>query len=319
MENEVTAILFGGTLRPTRLREALDCPVLALPCAVGRTLADIWLDRLIGEARVGQVRAVLNTEEDVREVLESAAWTNSDDADGESFIGLTDPAAWRGAGGILYDVTRDLASEAIVIVGEGHRLPPATIGPILSSFDDPAVDGVVGVCGFDEPAGVYAFRRRVIDAVSEIGYCDLKEQMLPLLSQAGHHLATARLGDRAMPRLHDRVTYLRAVSSTLRGTAAGRQAIAADARVDTGALLDGFCLIDADAIVEAGAVIHDAVILAGATIGEGAVVSDSVIGPSAVVAPGRRVIASMHAVPRRVPSLTSGRRSTSVALPTGGR
>jgi hypothetical protein len=319
VENEVTAILFGGTLRPTRLREALECPALALPFAVGRTLADIWLDRLIGEACVHQVRAVLNTDEDVRVVLEAAGWTKAEDADGEAFIGLADPAAWRGAGGILYDVTRDLDRDAIVIVGEGHRLPPATIAPILAAFSNAEVDGVVGVCGFDEPAGVYAFRRWVVDAVSEIGYCDLKEQMLPLLSQAGHHLATARLGDRAMPRLHDRSTYLHAVGSGLRGNAASRQAIAVDARVDTGALIDGFCLIDSEAIVEAGAVIHDAVILAGATIGEGAVVSNSLIGPNAVVAPGRRVIAALHAAPRRTPSLTSGRRPTSVALPTGGR
>ena len=103
----------------------------------------------------------------------------------------------------------------------------------------------------------------------------------------------------------------------------GRRGVALDSIVAPGVIVAGGsvrrCIVSPGVRVESGARVESSVLMNDVTIGEGAVVSDSVIGPSAVVAPGRRVIASMHAVPRRVPSLTSGRRSTSVALPTGGR
>jgi len=293
----ISAILFGGTLRATPLREAIGCPTLALPIDADRTLADVWLERLIDDGGVDEVRSVLNSSEDVDAVIEAVADHRiSGDA---SFRGLADPASWRGAGGIVYDVTRDMESTEIVIVAEGHRLPPMSLQPVLDAFSDATIDGVVGVCGQDEPAGVYAFRRHAVDTVSDVGYCDLKEQMLPALREVGHELIAVHLGPRPTTPIRDRSTYLRAVREALRPTEANTFVVASSAQVDSTALLDGICLLGDRVTVDAGAVVHNAILLPDAFIGAGAVVSESVVGPAGRVETGGRLVAALRGAPHR--------------------
>ncbi|MEM7228443.1 MAG: hypothetical protein AAF432_06475 [Planctomycetota bacterium] len=293
MATEAAAILFGGTLRSTHLRDAIGLPALALPMNGTHSLADLWANCLTSTTPAACVRIVMNTDEDVQSVLDLSA-SHNEGGDG-LLVGQADPAAWRGAGGILFDVTRDLPSDAIVFVAEGHRLPPATVTPILEALErDASIGGVVGVCGIDQPAGVYAFRRSAIDEVQSVGYCDLKEQMLPMLTKAGHRLVTARIGDRASQRIHDRRTFLDAVHAHANAVhelvSVSRAATVAD-----DVLVDGYCTVSEGAIVENRCVLHNCVIAAGATIGAGAVISNSIIGPGAIVEPNRRVISTVEA------------------------
>src|SRR5690606_10513406 len=104
---------------------------------------------------------------------------------------VAEPAAWRGAAGILRDVIDSVPEDGLVLVCEGKRLPPATFAPLLEAFwsaEEHA--GVVGVCGVDEPAGVYLFDRQILSLIPRIGYVDMKEQFLPAACRGNHKIVT---------------------------------------------------------------------------------------------------------------------------------
>ena len=47
---------------------------------------------------------------------------------------MAEPASWRGAGGIVRDVTEDLADDTLVLVCEGTRLPPASLAKLMTAL-----------------------------------------------------------------------------------------------------------------------------------------------------------------------------------------
>lgn len=293
MIGTLNAVILAGRIRPTPMRAALDVHVLCLPVGLRGSLLDAWLDALERVGGVRDVAVVVNSAEDVETVMATAGTHHRQAAQGPSLRVLSEPAAWRGAAGILRDVTDQLAPEDLVIVCEGKLLPAASLSPLLEAFHGrgPQVSGVVGVCGADEPAGVYLFTKRAIDRIPDIGYFDLKEQLLPALRKDGHRIVTARLGD-AVWRLRDLDSYLATVRQSMTGSGAAARMIRASERasISGSAILDGFCVIEPGAVIEDGAVVHDSVVLWGATIGGGAVVSRSVIGPLAVVEPRTRLV-----------------------------
>jgi hypothetical protein len=299
----LTAVILAGRLRELPLRESLNLHVLCLPVSHSGTLLETWLASLRGVADLASVRVVVNSKEDaalVRSVLPREHRTGGGGGGAvdarPSVEVMAEPAAWRGAGGIVRDVTDGLPDDAVILVCEGMRLPPTSFDPVVQAMiagepqDRPA--GVVAVSAADEPAGVYAFTRRVIKTVARVGYVDMKEQLLPALSRANERIVTARLADDAGP-LSDRETYLECVRQSLsNGHAHGKSPLRVSSRasVSGSAILDGFCIIEPGAVIEDGAVVHDSVVLWGATVGGGAVVSRSVVGPLAGVEPRARVI-----------------------------
>ncbi|MDY7108297.1 MAG: hypothetical protein SYC29_06635 [Planctomycetota bacterium] len=296
MDRPLTAVLLAGTLRPSPLREALDVPALCLPMGSEGTVLDAWLRALAGIDGLHDVRIVVNTEHDVQ-AIESCHQRGgrsraADDARG-AVRGIAEPASWRGAGGILRDVTGDLEEEAIVIVIEANALPPASLAPLRDAWRDDR-SGVVGVCGADEPAGVYAFARRTFGMVPPVGYFDLKEQFLPALAGDGVAVGAARVGARLL-RLFDRGEYLAALRESLSSVEDGVRSIrlSPQASVSSSAVLDGRCIIEDGVLIEDGAVVHDSVLLSGATIGGGAIISQSIVGPLAAITARREVIRSI--------------------------
>jgi hypothetical protein len=300
MNGSLSAIILAGRIRPSPWREALDVHVLCLPVGLRGSLMDAWLEALGKLGGIGDVQVVVNTPEDVESVTATAGMHHRQSVNGLSPRVLAEPAAWRGAAGILRDVTSQLADDDLVLVCEGKLLPPPSLSPILEAFHEhgPDVAGVVGVCGKDEPAGVYVFTRKAIGLIPHIGYFDMKEQFLPALRREGHRIVTARLGD-AVWRLRDLESYLATVRQSLSGTDVARSFVRASDRasISGSAVLDGFCVIEPGAVVEDGAVVHDSVVLWGATIGGGAVVSRSVVGPLATIEPRSRLVRSFVARP----------------------
>jgi mannose-1-phosphate guanylyltransferase len=288
-ERPLTAVLLAGTLRPSPLRRVMDVPLLCLPMGREGTVLDAWMRSLSTIPGLRESRIVLNTEREVETVAGSAPSIAEGGQGSLGIRAIAEPASWRGPAGLVRDVAGDLAAEAIVLVCEANLLPPPTLAPMLEAVRN-SVSGVVGVCGVDEPSGVYAFARSALDTVPTIGYYDLKEQLLPTLAHDGVAIGTARLGDRAM-RLRDRRGYLAAVRTSLAAEGeANVMRISPRAAISGSAILDGFCIVEDGAVIEDGAVVHDTVVLSGATVGGGAVVSRSLVGSLASVPPRSKVI-----------------------------
>ena len=164
----------AGTIRPSALRAKLDIPLLCLPMGQTGTLLDTWQAALADLGPETGVTVVLNTGRDVEAVERAGGdrWS--------ALRSISEPAAWRGVGGLLRDVTDGLDPDTMVVAIEANGLPPARLD-LLPGALDASVDGIVGVCGVDQPAGIYAFRRGIIERIPDVGYYDMKEQFLPAL------------------------------------------------------------------------------------------------------------------------------------------
>lgn len=307
----MSAVILAGRLRQATLEESLNLHVLCLPVGRSGTLLEAWLGLLREVPNLGQVRVVVNTEEDaaaVRGVLprefRDSVTMRAAAADSVALPNvevMAEPASWRGASGIVRDVTNGLPDDAIVLVCEGARLPPVSLDPMVKAMTDGAPDeqpaGVVGICHGDSPAGVYAFRRKAMRLVPKVGYFDMKEQLLPSLAKAGERVIIAPLTGE-VSRLSDLEAYLATIRGSLNdGEGASPQRVSSRASVSGSAVLDGFCIIEPGAVVEDGAVVHDSVVLWGATVGGGAVVSRSIVGPLANIEPRARVVRAIVARP----------------------
>ncbi len=306
------AVILAGRLRQAPLQEALNLHLLCLPVGRAGTLLETWIEALTSIPNLQRTRVVVNTAADASSVrgvmpreIRGAGQRSSNAVEV-----MAEPRSWRGAAGIVRDVTEDQENESIVLVCEGTRLPPRSLTPLLEAIThvDPKTGtspaGVVGVVGEDRPAGVYAFRRKALRLAPRVGYFDMKEQFLPLLARSEQRVVIARLeGDTA--HLRDLKTYLAAAQGSLAAGEGGDveasgsgsssnltspMRVSSRASVSGSAVLDGFCIIEPGAVVEDGAVVHDSIVLWGATIGGGSIVSRSVIGPLASVEPRERVV-----------------------------
>jgi len=300
MTAQISAIMLAGTILPTPFQEALGMPVLCLPLGGSGTILDAWR-RLYGSIEeLETVQLVVRSKQEHTSAVAVARAAQRRQRQGPWISVSQDPGAWRGVAGLLHDLTRPLANDEIVLVSEAHCQPPASLQPLLDALDSLAI-GVVGTTRHDEPAGIYAFRRTAFDSVPQIGYCDLKEQLLPQLHSAGLNVVAAPVAERSR-RVRDLESYLNAVRASGRSAGgAPSMRVSSQASVSGSAILDGFGVIEPGAVVEDGAVVHDSVVLGGATVGGGAVVSRSVIGPKATVAPRQRVLGDViPAAERRV-------------------
>lgn len=300
MNQPFCSVLLAGRIRSSSLQQALDVHVLCLPIGRRGSLLDAWVRTLSAIEGMVDVQAVVNTGQDV-ESIRATTIAHALTDDGMTSVRIVaEPAPWRGAGGIVRDVTRDLPDNAIVIACEAKRLPPGSLRVLVEPFetDHEAIGGVVGICSDGEPAGVYAFRRRALELIPDIGYYDMKEQFLPALAVNGINVVTARLPDDAC-RLNDLENYLIAVRKSLANGERGGTFIRASdqASISGSAVLEGACIVEAGAVIEDGAVVHDSVVLWGATVGGGAVLSQSVAGPLAQIEPRSRVIREVVARP----------------------
>ena len=300
MGRSVTAVMLAGRIRPSPLRDALNVHALCMPVGARGTLLDAWLETLGLVPGMDEILVVVNTTEEANSVNSVAGERSKRHGSGPRVRIIAEPAAWRGAAGILRDVTDHLPDDSIVIVCEAKRLPPHSLQPLMDAWTSIGdLSGVVGVCGDEnEPAGVSAFARAALELIPRVGYFDMKEQFLPAVCREGGKVVTARICD-VVRGLTDLDSYLNTARRSLEnGWGNGSLIRASDkASISGSAILDGFCIIEDAAVIEDGAVVHDSVVLRGATVGGGAVVSRSIVGPLASVEPRSRVIRDVVALP----------------------
>jgi len=329
----VQIIMLAGAIRPSPLQAAISRPVLSLPLGVGEhaapsTVLDAWLRAFRSLRERCIVTIVVKSERD-RESLERLASMNGS-REFEIEV-VRDPSDWRGAAGVARDVAHDTSADGVALVVEAACLPPRSIDPILARLDA-RTDAVVGSTERFEPAGVYAFRRSVFGRVPDVGYFDIKEQLISKLTTGASSVRLSVITERHV-RLRRREEYLDAVRGQLarngsssgpdaNGRADGPPSPAARLNgrhshgkrdVHPAARLIGACVIEPGATIGAGAVINESAVLSGAEVGAGAVVSRCVIDEGAHVAEGGRVVETVVGGRALIATGRGGARRSSAA------
>jgi mannose-1-phosphate guanylyltransferase len=141
-------------------------------------------------------------------------------------------------------------------------------------------------------AGLYAFRRSVIDSIPAGRPVSVERETFPGLLAAGAivvgHLNEGYWRDFGTPG--DFVTgsadLVRGIAPSPAVAQPGEQLLLAGAAVDPAARVIGGATVGRDAVVEPGAEVDGAVLFDGARIATGAVVRRSIVGAGAVVGPG---------------------------------
>ena len=173
------------------------------------------------------------------------------------------------------------------------------VSAFLEKTEDPPTDQI--------NAGCYVFRRSVLDAIPSGRPVSVERETFPALLEAGSrvqgHVDVAYWRDMGTPAdlVHGSADLVRGVapSAALPGPTGeslvldgaeiapdafvfGGSTIGCDARVGSGARIEGSMLFDG-AVVAGGAVVENSVVGAGAVVEEGASLRDTVVGDRAVI------------------------------------
>jgi len=279
----VSVVMLAGSLRPSELQAAVGQPAVCLPVAPGETVLGRWCRRFGSLPGFAGGLVAVSTEP------ERAAVEAVRPADCPLSV-VADPRPWRGMAGLLRDVRSHLPACDVVLVVEAGTLPPEDLGPLLTAIEPGHTALAVGTDASGQAAGAYALEFGLLDRIQDVGYRDLKEQLLPELHADGVAARPVVLGPSVI-RLRRREGYLRAVAAAM-NAAAETGVSQREPRADGDA--DGVrwvrSLVSPGARVSEKAVLADAVVLDGASVADDAIVSRAVIGPGARVEAGERVV-----------------------------
>lgn len=283
------AVLLGGGLSPSPLGGATGCSVLDLLIAPRETVLDRWLQRLgrlnglaveglpVIVAAGGSAPAPKIVASDSRRRFELVLHDRE----------------YRGAAGVLHDVTHDFDAASLLLVTEAARCPDFDIGEVVAHHLAERHAVTVAVNADGSPAGIYLLTRHLLGLVQSEGYMDLKEQWLGKVIAARHKVGVYRIADGWCRPLRTREQLLAAArASAADGRAAdGVQHFSSD----PGAISSGtFQCVSPEANVAADAVVIDSIIMPGARVGRACVVARSIVCAGASVADGEVLVDSVR-------------------------
>ena len=225
----------------------------------------------------------------------------------------------RGTAGAIRDATNTSDAELFVVV-EGTAIPTVSLSQLLEAHDAAGAAITVavhddrrasGVTGHHVSTGIYVVNRAALDHVPALGFCDLKESLIPQLYRAGLKVGAHQVTEPAA-RVMDTQTYLAVDGWMIERLAAGPvpppqyeriglalvhrlACVAADAvlvgavmvgpsaRIESGAMVVGPCSIGRDATLEHGVIVSRSAVWRRSLIGERAVVDRTIVCDDAVV------------------------------------
>ena len=273
-------ILMSGRMRPTNLGRRAGRSRLDLPIDAERTLLGYWRDEAIALAGAWQAGHL-----SLRVLLDQASPmpTLPPVLPGVRITVERDKSEFRGTGGALHDACAEYDEEDWILVANAAQMLFGPLRPIADSLA--AAGGEINVVHDRDgiPNGLILLRCGVLRAISDIGFHDMKEQIIPALAKAHavKVVATAGLTSRPIHSLKD-------YTQTLRSYHSHRAQGQAGASVGE-SWQPQFSIQEHGATVAPSAVIHDSVILQGAVVEKGAVVVRSVVGRGARVRTGEKV------------------------------
>lgn len=237
----------------------------------------------------------------------------------------------RGPAGCARDAALRVSAERFVAV-DGTAIPCMDIAELLQTHESSGADMTLAVhpCTVQgaanaalSPAGVYVFERRALEQVSERGYQDIKETLLPRLNAAGLKVTT-HLTPAACPRVLSPETYL-AVNKWMVARVAregrlpegynrvgdalvhesvrlGRGArlvgpvmVAPGVKIGDGATLVGATSIGSGCVIEAGVVVSRSVLWNDCQVGAGSLLDFCVVADAAEIEPGSNLHSTLKA------------------------
>lgn len=288
-------VLLAGSVRATRLREAIRRSMLDLPVGEGRTLLQYWQAQTSGLARaVGLKRLEVRVMVD-REATEPAAPAAQD---GVILSVERDPLDFRGTGGVLKDLSKAYAPDDYILVANAHQLLLQDLTRLAMTVSAKGGDVTVTTHRDGSVSSLMLVRCGVLARVAEAGFVDMKEQGLPQIAK--HHRVEVvdleRPSGMPIRTTADYISALRRHHRRASGTAGGvtEETVASPWAEDWAPT---FSIAEEGASVGAGARVHDSVVLKGARVETGAVVVRSVVCPGAVV--GRGVLVAEDLVEGR--------------------
>lgn len=260
-------VILGGGLKPSPLQELSSVSVLDLPMGDGSTVLAELLSLVErewpGRPQPLPTRVIWGTP--VPAPMSEASRPGLD------VRLMQETKQWRGPAGVLKDVCQGLGDDGRVLLIEGARWAATGLGGLFAAMDRTGADAVIGCNADESPAGVYLLRRSALGSVSDQGFVDLKEQLLPRLATSGRPVVVHQTPGPGILPVRTLADYLEAV----------RQSRAAG---------PGWSFIDPLAVVDTTSLVYESVVMAGARVGPGAVVARSIVLAGGVVGPGAEVV-----------------------------
>jgi mannose-1-phosphate guanylyltransferase len=232
----------------------------------------------------------------------------------------------RGAAGSARDAALATTADTFVIA-DGTAIPSVDLRDLLAKHRSSAACVTVvvhsearpnGDASLHVPSGVYVFARRAFDHVSERGFCDIKETLIPQLYSAGERVVAYETAA-APPRVLDSATYMavnewmveqlvgkgeeRGGYITRQSALVHREAFLADdaalvgpvlvgpgARILSGAVIVGPTSIGREATVGRGVLVSRSAVWRRSIIGDQAVADRCIVADNAVIAPEAQML-----------------------------
>jgi UDP-N-acetylglucosamine transferase subunit ALG13 len=274
-------IMLAGRLRYTDLGRRAGRSRLDLPIDQERSILAFWRDQAIDLATVWNTSHL-----PMRVLLDQASPmpTLPPVLPGVTISLERDQLEYRGTGGVLRDACADYADDDWVLVANAAQL---LFGSLRNLADQlAAAGGEINVIQDSEgiPNGLILLRCGVLRAIPEIGFHDMKEQVVPALARTHRVKVVATRGLTSRP-----IHSLQDFTETLRAYHAGRSPGPDGAGLAHERWQTHFSICEPGSEVAPTAIVRDAVILRGAVVEKGAVVVRSVVVQGARVRAGEKV------------------------------
>lgn len=275
-------VLLAGDVRTNTLRKLTGRASPSLPVATNRTVLDCWREQLISFAETLGIQQL-----PVRVlVTRNCGLTPCTERVGPLQMSIEyDPSPLRGTAGLMYDIAQAYEEEDQLLVTSAGQILFEPLIRIAMDMHAAGGDFVLGTDPAGVPSGMMLFKRRCIQDISPVGFCDLNEQALPEMSRK-HNVRVARFDGSVGMSVRTLPSYLGALRAYHRQASGHRD----QENVFEERWRQTFGIVEAGAAVGRDVVLHDSVVLSGARVEPGAVLVRSVVCPGSVVARDAHVV-----------------------------
>jgi hypothetical protein len=286
-------VLLDGTVRRSPFAEALDRSLLELPIAAGQTLLDLWrreVAQLAESLELPDLRCRIMVGHTTR--APALRWQDREAA----FSAEADPSSLRGTGGVLRDLAEAHDDDDLLLVANAVQLLIQPLHVLAEEMGNRGGDVTVAANGDGTPSSLALISCRALRLLPRLGFVDLKEQGLPLMSRSLEVTTLWHSSGCGLPIRTPR-DYLSAVRAHQR-VAAGKPPMLQPFEEHW---QRSFSLVEEGALVSGDATLHDTVVLRGAQVGAGTLVADSILCAGASVRGRENIVRRLVNAGGRVP------------------
>lgn len=282
LANLAAVFMLAGSLKANVLRRATGRLGLELPVGANRRVMDAWREQLTALAESNGLSNL-----NVRIIVDPMAGLElGEQRWGPLRVNVeSDPADYRGTGGLLRDLVSRYDDDQFVLVCHAGQLLFAPLPDMVDRLLQAKADVALLSQPDGAPSGIKLMRCGSLRAISPVGFVDLNEQAMPKIAERFD--AKVVRWDRVTGRtLRSAGTYLEALRAyhlLAKGQNEPMHPLAEDWK-------SSYSIMESGSLVSEKAVIHDSVVLQGSRVESGAVVARSIICQGVNIRRGQHVI-----------------------------